>query len=140
MPGNAYGLSKAAGEQGLAMWTRRTGGSGIALRLPRVVVQAGWSPPPWLVHLTWEHSHGEMMAWLPSAGLVSVVDALLRADLPGYRSYFAAMPWLKTWPPLAELARGVGQGIRLRDPGVVPAEPFDLSRLARDCGWGPVVE
>lgn len=140
LPGNAYGLSKAAGELGLEMWARRTGGSGIALRLPSLVVQAGWRPPRWLTDRTWEYPHGEMGAWLPSDGLVSLVDALLRADLPGYRRYFAAMPWLQTWPPLAELAQGVCQGIRLREPGVVPAEPFDLSRLAADCGWRPVVE
>jgi len=140
MPGNAYGLSKAAGEQGVEMWTHRTGGSGIALRLPRVAVQPGWTPPNWVKERTWDHPHGEMGAWLPSVGLVSVVSALLRADLSGYRSYFVAMPWLKTWPPLAELAQGTCAGLRLRESGVVPAEPFDLSRLAADCGWQPVVE
>jgi nucleoside-diphosphate-sugar epimerase len=139
MAGNAYGLSKVAGEQGLAMWVHRTGGAGIALRLPRVVVQEGWAPPDWIRQRSWDCPHGEMCAWLPSDGLVALVDALLRGELPGYRSYFPAMPWLAEWPSLASLVQCSHAGLRLRETSVVPAEPFDLSRLTADCGWRPVV-
>ncbi len=135
-PGNAYGLSKVAGEDALALWCRRDGVSGVSLRLP-MVISADKSLPDWIAARDWSDPHPEFCAYLPADSVATLVASILAADLPGHRVYTPSCPLPPGAPSLASLLAGPYAGVTLRQPAAPTLQPFDTSRITAETGWTP---
>lgn len=135
-PGNAYGLSKAAGEDALALWCHRDGVSGVSLRLP-MVLDAETQPPAWIFSRDWSDPQPEFCAYLPANAAATLVEAILSADLPGHRVYTPSCPLPPNAPSMATLLAGPYAGVTLRRPAASIAQPFDTSGITADTGWIP---
>jgi nucleoside-diphosphate-sugar epimerase len=136
-PTNPYALSKEAGEVMLRYYTRVYGTQTIAVR---------W---PWMFDLA---RRDELMRdwpsrrpWLPSLGFAylsfdeasRLVEAILTADLPGFRTYFPARRDNVLGLPTSRVLHDYFPAVPLRKPLADGDGLLDLSRIERDTGWRP---
>jgi len=137
-PGNPYGLSKQASEVVLSYYAKVAGMSCVALRFPSVVDDSA-------VERLRKHGRSpagpaEGFAWLHAGDAARLIDALLRADLPGFRIYFPAVsePTPRAGS-VADVVRELYPSVPLRKPVEQMASLVDLSRIERETGWSPQV-
>lgn len=132
-PENAYGLSKAAGEQMLAYYARRYGLEAVALRFPFLLFDEG---RPFFDSMMARRS---TIAWLllPAEDGARLIAACLSAVLPGFRSYLPAVQ-----ENLFQLSpRDCIKNHYPEFPLKMPLEEIsclvDMSRITRETGWAP---
>jgi nucleoside-diphosphate-sugar epimerase len=135
-PGNPYALSKQLGEIMLAYFTRQAGIVCVAIRLP------------WLVdddHLGRIKSNprrnpgarGEGFTFLHFQDAATLVDAVLRAPLIGFRIYFPASRDNRLCRSPAEVIREHFADTPLRRPLEQIDSLVDISGIERETGWLP---
>lgn len=141
-PGNCYAASKVAGEVLLRMFAEHRGlPSAIAVRFP------GMWPRDWFDWIRrhakgGSHWHGEyvdeLFTWLSFEDAARLVEACLKAELPGYRCYLPAHPAPRVDGSVEELAARTWSAV----PRKRPAEPLtslvDISRITAETGWVPL--
>ena len=143
-PGNAYALSKAVSEQMLEYYARQWGMSCVAVRFPALVEAE---------HLRrWRgflrdnpfanQNPDECSTYLSMLDAAALLDAVLRADLPGYRVYFPAAPDPIAPVPVAEMIQKFYAKLPLRRPIAQITSFVDTSLIEQETGWkvGPVPE
>lgn len=136
-PGNLYALSKAAGEQMLALYARLDPSlSCTAIRFPSL-----WRTE-WLEHYR-RYWHGsplnldEAFCYLEMRDAVTLVARVLATGRPGYIHFVpAARNNSLGWPPAEVIARFY-QGVPLRRPADQMTALVDLEALERYYGWTP---
>lgn len=135
--GNAYGLSKVAGEQALALLVaQHPDVAGVALRFPMLVTDpAGY--PPWLSDVAWTRPHPEFHAYLPIGAAADLLVTLSGSTLSGYHVFTPACPLPAHAPRLSALLDGPYRGMTVRRPPDSFTQPFDPERLAALTGWRP---
>lgn len=133
IPESPYALSKYLSEEMLRYYCRISPLQAIALRLPFVLVDRG--------HLRWmSQPHGryrldEAFSFLPGADAGPLVEAVLRTDLPGFRTYFPTGRENLLNRPAAELAREYFPEVPLKNP-LEPLETLaDNSIIEKETGW-----
>jgi nucleoside-diphosphate-sugar epimerase len=146
-PGNPYGLSKQLGETMLSYFARVHGMSTIACRLP-FIVSSHWIRHFWRYFNSKRRSGArrdfsratadEGFAYISAADAARLFDAILRTELPGYRCYFPAAPWLYREEPIPQLLEELYQGVPLRKPVDEMTGFVDISRVTRETGWVPL--
>ncbi len=141
-PGNVYALSKHFGEQMLDHLSRRAGLSAVALRLPWLVDAE--SLGELLRHrpreIRWWQTLDEAFAFLRYEDAASLIAAILRSDLPGFRVYFPAAgdPYVDV--DAADLIRRWYAGVELRRPLEQIDRLVDIEAIARETGWRPQLD
>lgn len=138
-PGNVYAMSKQFGEQMLEHLVRRTGGSGVALRLP-------WLIDPEDIHYLHHHPRKRPISWqrldeaftcLRYEDAADLMAAILHRDLPGFRVYFPAMGDPAIDLPIPEIIERWYAAAELRQPVERIDRLVDLSTIERETGWRP---
>jgi nucleoside-diphosphate-sugar epimerase len=135
-PGNPYALSKQLGELMLAYFARQTGIVCVAIRFP------------WLVnddHLAWIKANpprsigdrGEGFTFLHFQDAASLLQAVLRVPLTGFRVYFPASRDNRLCRPPTEVIREHFADTPLRRPLEQIDSLVDLSGIERETGWLP---
>ncbi|MEK6796178.1 MAG: NAD(P)-dependent oxidoreductase [Spirochaetota bacterium] len=138
-PGNPYGLSKQAGENMLQYMVRQWGMNAVALRFP------------WLIRPEWEHhmrdekrtepwpreNTDEAFTFLRMADAASLIEAILRAKLTGYRCYFPVAGEHSLNMSIPDMISTFFAGVPLRVPASELKHLVDISAITRDTGWTP---
>jgi nucleoside-diphosphate-sugar epimerase len=138
-PGNPYALSKAVSEQMLAYYARQHGLSCVAVRFPALVEPEQLRR--WRGFLRDDpaayQNPDEGFAYLPYRDAAALLGAVLRADLPGFRTYLPAAADPLAPLPVAELIRRYFADVPLRRPIDQIAGLVDTSFLERETSWKP---
>lgn len=141
IPGNCYSASKVAAEVLLRSFAEHRGlHSAIALRLPGMVRREWFD---WLRRHTkidnrWHGEYiDELFAWLTFEDAARLVEACLKADLPGYRCYFPAHPAPRVDGTPDELAARFWSTVPKKVPGKPLSCLIDIARITAETGWTP---
>lgn len=138
-PKNPYSLSKRAGENLCEFYLAPAGIETVVIRLP-------WtSSPEWWPRLKKFRSDkirdwtllDEGFTCLHSEDAASLVLAVLKTSLPGYRQYFAAGRSTMTAIPVPELIERFYKGVELRKPVGEMTGLVDTSKITAETGWAP---
>ena len=140
-PTNAYGLSKLGGEILLRTLFRNAGHEAVALRFP------------WLVRAQPDRAWGRRLAPLDQReprvvveqGLsclslndaARLIHAVLRAHLPGFRTYLPAVS-VVTRDHISRYIEQYYRGVPLRVPLGEMTNLVDLGRIKEETGWVPL--
>ncbi|MCE9614300.1 MAG: NAD(P)-dependent oxidoreductase [Lentisphaerae bacterium] len=135
-PNNYYGLSKLHGEDLLRLLATQHGCEATTLRLPLTHVDQEWIES-YARRVSGRESDDVFAARMTAAEVGRLVDAVLRATLPGYRCY---MPTLRS--NMLDIS---DEDLRRRHfphaPLKAPDAPLtcltDISRITRETGWVP---
>ena len=79
----------------------------------------------------------EGFSWLHAQDAARLIDAALRASLPGFRIYFVAAPQNITRQPLPELIAQHYANVPLRVPADQINALVDISQVTQQTGWTP---
>lgn len=129
-PANAYALSKQVGEIMLRYYAERCGVDAVAVRFPWICDCRRTVPRH--VREPGESQWREGLGTITFSDAAGLIEAILGADLPGFRVY---MPGVTTW-------RGDGSlsdAIRTRYPGLPPGttDLVDRTVIREETGWEP---
>lgn len=104
-PGNAYAVSKAAGEQMLRYYGEGHGVAATTLRLPYIVRKRPGLDRQALAMAKdcWGH---EGYAWLWAGDLAGLVERVLATSAPGYRCFLPSAPVMEGIPELDAILAG----------------------------------
>lgn len=89
-PGSLYGASKITGENLLAFYAKVHGLTTVAIRFPALIDPRRAQPTLQAIHRDARLDEGFAYLALPDA--VTLVAAIVRADLSGFRTYLPASP------------------------------------------------
>lgn len=136
-PGNAYGLSKQLTEEMLRYFCRWNTLSAVAVRLPWVGEQS------WINHVHDEDDHwgfnaDEAFSYLEINDAARLFEAILKADLPGFRIYFASGKDNQRHKPAKDLADKYLAGVPRRKDLADAKSLIDISRITAETGWEPM--
>jgi nucleoside-diphosphate-sugar epimerase len=128
-PGNPYALSKHVSEQMLRYFSHVAGINTVAIRFP-VIIRPEWIPY-YLKRHHWINSDPqEGFTFLMSADAASLINAILKANPPGFRTYLPAAT-----------ANGFNREFFPNVPLRRPVEQMDgfvdIAAITRDTGWKP---
>lgn len=140
-PGRTYGLTKVLGEQQLAHICRLHGLQGIALRLPAMIgdLSSPWFTPRRLDSLGGRQPADEAFAWLHMDDAARLANAILAADLPGFRTYTPAADEPSVDAPIEQIVTRFYPEVALKRPLSQISSLVDGSRITRDTGWTPQI-
>jgi len=133
IPGSAYGLSKYLSEEMLRYHARSSNLQAVTIRLPFVLTERHvlrWFSKP--------HDHyrlDEAFCFLAGQDIGPMVEAVLKADLPGYRAYFPTNRENLLNRPPAELIKEYFPEVPLKVPLDQLTCLADNSSLERETGW-----
>jgi nucleoside-diphosphate-sugar epimerase len=134
-PGNAYALSKQVGEVMLSYFSRQAQMTCVALRFPWLVDPAKQKlvrrMPARPTKLE------QVFSYLSFSDAASLVAAILRSPLPGFRIYLPAHPDNRLGQSAANLIRKYYQTVPLRRPVQKIDTLIDISQIERETGWSP---
>jgi nucleoside-diphosphate-sugar epimerase len=134
-PRNAYALSKQVGEILLEYVSRQSQISCVAIRYPWLIKQARHAAPK---KTRGRASHLEgVFSYLSYTDAASLVLAILRNPLPGFRIYLPADPKPRRTESPADLIREYYPGVPLRRPLEEIDSLVDISRIQNETGWSP---
>jgi len=125
-PTNPYALSKALSETMLAGYSRRASISAVALRIPAMITQPKH---------TYSGRPGDGFSMLLSRDLGELIDAILRADLPGYRVYMPASSRNLSGLSMRQTIERHYPNVPLRHPVEEMDALIDVATITRDTGW-----
>jgi nucleoside-diphosphate-sugar epimerase len=134
-PRNAYALSKQVGEILLEYVSRQSQISCVAIRYPWLIEQADHALPR-KTRARASHLEG-VFSCLSYADAASLVLAILRNPLPGFRVYLPAHPNPRRAESPANLIREYYPGVPLRRPLEKIESLVDISRIQDETGWSP---
>jgi len=134
-PGNLYGASKVAGEELLAHYAKFHGLSTVAIRFPFLL-----NPDHERLHLErvrQEAALDEGFSYLALPDAATLISAVVKAHLPGFRIYLPASPGT-TWLPMSvdEIVARYYPGVPRRICDTLD-NLVDISGITRDTGWIP---
>ncbi len=134
-PSHSYALSKYLSEQMLAYFANLGLGEAVSLRLPFLPVREPdrrqrESINPWKI--------GQGFAWLSRSDAARLIEAILRADLPGSRIYLPAAAEPNSIEPVEELLAHYYANVPRRDPQRSVRRLIDISRITEETGWRPI--
>ncbi|MDA0578016.1 MAG: NAD(P)-dependent oxidoreductase [Verrucomicrobia bacterium] len=133
-PRSLYGLSKQVGEEMLRQAADQHTLEAVALRLPYCVESVAWARERLRLDPT-EPLRDGLVAALTYRELASLVDAILRTPLPGYRCYFPSHHRNALDAPLSALLPYLAH---LPHKQAAPLQFLvDTSRITRETGWSP---
>jgi nucleoside-diphosphate-sugar epimerase len=135
-PRNAYALSKKVGEILLEYVSRQSQISCVAIRYPWLVEQTRHALPR-KTRARSSHLEG-VFSYLSYTDAASLVLAILRNPLPGFRIYLPAHPEPRRTESPADLIREYYPGVPLRRPLEEIESLVDISRIQNETGWSPV--
>jgi nucleoside-diphosphate-sugar epimerase len=135
-PRNAYALSKQVGEILLEYVSRQSRISCVAIRYPWLIEQARHAAPR-KTRARARHLEG-VFSYLAYTDAASLVLAILRNPLPGFRIYLPAHPKPRRTESPADLIREYYPGVPLRRPLEEIQSLVDISRIQDEIGWSPV--
>lgn len=134
-PRNAYALSKQVGEILLEYVSRQSQISCVAIRYPWLIEQARHA---FSRKTRAQASHLEgVFSYLSFTDAASLVLAILRNPLPGFRIYLPAHPKPRRTESPADLIREYYPGVPLRRPLEEIESLVDISRIQNETGWSP---
>jgi len=128
-----YALSKAMGEDLLARYCEATGGSGIALRLPRLMTAGDFVP--------WSHAlaaRGLLWVALSYLDAARLVSRCLDLDLPGFHAYLPAGPDAAWGPGRREFLDRYYPTVPCRVPPEEMPGLVDCQSITAETGWVPL--
>lgn len=134
-PRNAYALSKQVGEILLEYVSRQSQISCVAIRYPWLIEQAVHALPK-QTRARASHLEG-VFSCLSYTDAASLVLAILRNPLPGFRVYLPAHPNPRRAESPANLIREYYPGVPLRRPLEKIESLVDISRIQDETGWSP---
>lgn len=138
-PGNAYALSKLAGEIMLGYFVKTAGLSCVAIRFPALYAydrleqltnEPLTSPRP-------GHRLDEAFTYLSMDDAAQLIGCTLAAELPGFRIYFPAAPEPTLDWPIDEIVATYFPDVPLRKPAEALSSLVDISRIVEETGWRP---
>jgi nucleoside-diphosphate-sugar epimerase len=135
-PGNAYALSKEAGERMLEYYARRHGRACVAVRFPLMVDRTKWTDTPLFADYP---KLDETFAYLDVRDGASLVVAILAAPLSGYRAYFPASRGNLLDRSTPDLIREFYANVPLKRPIDQIESLVDTSDIERETGWTPTI-
>jgi nucleoside-diphosphate-sugar epimerase len=135
-PRNAYALSKQVGEILLEYVSRQSQISCVAIRYPWLIEQTRHAFPR-KTRARASHLEG-VFSYLSYTDAASLILAILRNPLPGFRIYLPAHPKPRRTESPADLIREYYPGVPLRRPLEEIESLVDISRIQDETGWSPV--
>jgi nucleoside-diphosphate-sugar epimerase len=135
-PRNAYALSKQVGEILLEYVSRQSQISCVAIRYPWLIERARHAFPR-KTRARASHLEG-VFSYLSYTDAASLVLAILRNALPGFRIYLPADPKPRRAESPVDLIREYYPGVPLRRPLEEIENLVDISRIRDETGWSPV--
>jgi len=134
-PGNVYGLSKQVSEVMLDYFARCCGMSCVAVRFPYLMDDRALQR---VKAREWQGAiREEAFSFLHYQDAALLLEAILRANLPAFRAYFAASPDNTLFKPAAEVIRRHFADVPLRKPLDQIASLVDISIIEQETGWTP---
>ncbi|MGF1448420.1 MAG: NAD-dependent epimerase/dehydratase family protein [Opitutales bacterium] len=135
-PDNEYALSKQMGEETLRYFCQNFGVSGIALRFPWL------RPKSYLIEGRTSRRYRssrlpDYVAWLVQDDAATLCEALLRANLPGYRVYLPSATEANDGGTLQAFYQRWYQATRLERPLEELESLVDIQTVVRETGWRP---
>lgn len=137
---NPYALSKQVSEVMLEYITRRFDVTAVAIRFPYVCPEDSWRMnESQLAHVQGDGRYQIDLAFtfLLLSDAATLVEAILRAELSGYRVYQPAAARNRLELPPATVIERYMPDWRLRVPADRMTSLVDLSRITRETGWTP---
>jgi nucleoside-diphosphate-sugar epimerase len=134
-PGNAYALSKQVGEVMLSYFSRQAQMTCVALRFPWLVDPAKRKLSSRMP--TRATKLEQVFSYLSFSDAASLIAAILRSQLPGFRIYLPAYPHNRLGQSAANLIRKYYQSVPLRCPLQKINTLIDIAQIKRETGWSP---
>ena len=141
-PGNAYGLSKQATEIMLQFYARQHGIHSVALRFPYLIdreMLAHVRDPSHRRHRMGYVNRDEAFTCLMVDDAASLILAILKTPLEGFRVYFPAVDGLRGEMTVAQAIHDHFSNVPLRQPAEEMTSLVDISRITRETGWVPAI-
>jgi nucleoside-diphosphate-sugar epimerase len=135
-PGSPDALGKQVSETMLAYFARTTGMNCVAIRFPGLVGDeflAKMAANP----SKYGTNRDEAFSFLHFRDAASLVEAILRTPLTGFRVYFPAAGGNRAGQPAAEVVRQYFPNTPLRQPLSEMTSLVDISGIERETGWSP---
>ena len=136
-PSDNYGLSKQLCEEIMRSYSDWYDMTCVAMRFPSVVSER-WLPRVRRhIHNTGYLCLDELFTAITGSDLGRLMDAILKANLTGYRCYFPTCLKPLSDLPIPELIQTHYPDIPLRKPLDEMAGLVDISRITAETGWVP---
>lgn len=138
-PRNPYALSKCVSERVLRYFSENNPSlSAVAVRFPAVIdvasfARGGNARDPWGLA-------DEAFSYLDLRDAGTLVEAILRTDLPGFRVYQPAARTPRVSWPLSRILDMFFPNVPLRCPREQMISLVDISRIGAETGWEPKCE
>jgi UDP-glucose 4-epimerase len=135
-PSNAYGLSKAAAEQMMQYYAGAEDITAISLRLPMLL---NLEEKP-LAKTTSAQPYpypDEAFAYLDFRDAASLIEAIIRSPLSGYKCYMPVAKENLMRRPGYDLIPEYYANVSLRKPLEQIDQLVDISAIERETGWSP---
>lgn len=144
-PGNPYALSKVVGETTLRYFVECRGlASGVAVRYPGMMPHEHFGMRRrWMGGGRRRQSFGlldEAFSYLSYEDAAAFTATVVRADLPGFRTYFPAARTPRIETPIPEIIETYFPNVPLRRLVSEMNSLVDLSKIERETGWSPKYE
>ena len=140
--GDQYGLTKVLGERQLAFICQTAGLSGVGLRLPYMANERSMGMfvgRRTMAEMGHRHGADEAFAWLHMHDAARLVEAILQADLPGFRTYLPAAEQPSVVDPIDAIVDQYYPNVELRRPIGEMTGLVDNRRITAETGWTPSV-
>jgi nucleoside-diphosphate-sugar epimerase len=134
-PGNAYALSKQVGEVMLSYFSRQAQMNCVALRFPWLIEPARQKSVRRIPARPTKLE--QVFSYLSFRDAASLIAAILRSPLPGFRIYLPAHPDNRLGQSAANLIRKYYQSVPLRHPLQKIDTLIDITRIKEETGWSP---
>ncbi|MEX0654628.1 MAG: NAD(P)-dependent oxidoreductase [Phycisphaeraceae bacterium] len=140
-PNGLYGLTKVMGEQQLAYTCRLHGIQGLALRFPYMATDRSmaYASRGSLDELSPRQLVDDAFTWLHVDDGGRLINAILLADLPGFRTYTPGTTCPRITASVDQIVARLYPDVELRQPISKLTSLVDSSRITRDTGWTPEV-
>lgn len=136
-PFEAYGLSKAIGEEVLAAASRRSGMSVVSLRLMNIIHPEGYQGLPWPVPTAEHPTRFVMWPWIDVRDAATACRQALLASTSGFEAIYVAAAETRFDAPTRDLLQRFAPKVEIRQPLPGRTTVVSLEKARRLLGFEP---
>lgn len=136
-PFEAYGLSKATGEEICAQASRRSGMAVVSLRIMNVIPPEGYQGLPWPVPTDERPTRFVMWPWIDVRDAATACRLALLGSTTGYEAIYVAAAETRFDAPTRDLIQRVAPQVEIRGALAGRSSVISLEKARRLLGFAP---